>query len=277
VLTDVLAYLRCPTCAAPLRPHQQAVRCPRGHSFDVARQGYVHLAPGLLPHPGDSADMVGARAELLGSGAFDFIGAVLAGAVPPVNGLVIDAGAGTGHHLAAVLDAWPRAVGLAVDVSKPAVRRAARAHPRAGAVLADSWQGLPVAAGVAAVLLNVFAPRNGAEFARVLRPGGSLLVVTPTIDHLADLIDHFDLLRVDPEKPARVDTSLSRWFRQVNESVHQHRLRLTRDQVRALVRMGPSARHVDQARLARRLAIAADPVPVTASIRLARYARVTSP
>ena len=56
----------------------------------------------------------------------------------------------------------PDAVGLALDVSKPALRRAARAHPRAAAALADTWQRLPLADASTAVLLNVFAPRNGA-------------------------------------------------------------------------------------------------------------------
>ena len=64
-----------------------------------------------------------------------------------------------------------RAQGLAFDVTKPALRRAARAHPRVGAVLADTWGPLPLADGSADVLLNVFAPRNGPEMRRVLRPG----------------------------------------------------------------------------------------------------------
>ena len=68
--------------------------------------------------------------------------------------------------------------GLAVDVSKPALRRAAQAHPRAAAIRADLWRRLPVSDGVAALILNVFAPRNGPEYHRVLRPDGLLLVVT---------------------------------------------------------------------------------------------------
>jgi 23S rRNA (guanine745-N1)-methyltransferase len=271
VLTDVLAYLRCPICEGALRSQGQAVRCPRGHSFDVARQGYVHLAPGRLTHPGDSAGMVTARADLLATGAFDFIGTALAAAVPDARGLVLDAGAGTGYHLAAVLDAWPDTVGLAVDVSKPAVRRAARAHPRASAVLADSWHHLPVAHDAAAVLLNVFSPRNGPEFARVLRGDGTLLVVIPTTDHLADLIGRLGLLRVDPDKADRLAAGLTSWFRLVDETVHSRRLSLTREQVSTLVHMGPSARHIDPVRLDGALATLPEPVPVTASVRLVRY------
>src|SRR5688500_14548478 len=126
---DVLAYLRCPVCGEPLGAAPGVLRCPRGHSFDVARQGYVNLSTGRSPHAGDSAEMVTARAEFLDAGHYDFISVALAAAARAGyhGGLVLDAGAGTGRHLAAVLDALPAAPGLALDVSKPALRRAARA------------------------------------------------------------------------------------------------------------------------------------------------------
>lgn len=271
MLADVLPYLRCPVCHDPLAPAGPAVRCGRGHSFDVARHGYLHLAPAGVTHPGDTAGMVAARERLLTSGAYDFIDAALAAAAPPGGDLVVDAGAGTGYHLAALLDARPASVGLAVDVSKPALRRAARCHPRAGAVLADTWHRMPVADGVAATLLNVFAPRNGAEFARVLRPGGILLVVTPTPAHLAELTDRLRLLRVDPDKDDRVVSGLTPWFQPAGDAVHSRRLPLTRAQVRAVAEMGPSARHTAPAWLAAAVAALPEPVTVTASVRVSRY------
>jgi 23S rRNA (guanine745-N1)-methyltransferase len=271
VLTDLLPYLRCPACAEPMTAAGQAVRCQRGHAFDVARQGYVNLAAGRVTHPGDTAAMVGARARWLAGGAYDFLSAELAAQVSGVAGLVLDAGAGTGHHLARVLDANPDAVGLAVDVSKPAVRRAARAHPRAAAVLADSWQRLPVGDHTAAVVLNVFAPRNGAEFYRVLCPDGALLVVTPEPGHLGELVDTLGLLRVPPEKADRVAAGLTPWFRAGTARVLTRTLRLSRAQVHTLVEMGPSAHHTDPQRLVATVATLAEPVLVTASVRLSRY------
>jgi 23S rRNA (guanine745-N1)-methyltransferase len=185
--------------------------------------------------------------------------------------LVVDAGAGTGRQLAAVLDALPGAVGLAVDVSKPALRRAGRSHPRAAAALADTWRPLPLADASVALLLNVFAPRNGPEFRRVLRPDGALLVVTPAEDHLAELIGTLDLLRVDPGKADRVTGSLAGLFDPVATTEHRFHLALTRNEVRTLVGMGPSAWHTDPARLAARLVTLAEPVPVTAAVRLTAY------
>jgi 23S rRNA (guanine745-N1)-methyltransferase len=273
---DVMPYLRCPLCLDELaasdggRP-PRALRCPRGHSFDVAKQGYVNLGTGHTTHTGDTAEMIAARAEFLAEGHYDVIPAAIAQAAGDGDGLVVDAGSGTGHHLARVLDALPRAVGLALDVSKPALRRAARSHPRAAAVLCDVWGPLPLADGAAAVVLNVFAPRNGPEFRRILRPDGRLLVVTPDADHLTELVDALDLLRVDPEKPARTTASLGGWFEPVAETTHRRRLWLGRRQALTVAGMGPSAWHRDPAGLAARVANLPEPVAVTAAFRLTAY------
>ncbi|MER6755740.1 putative RNA methyltransferase [Micromonospora echinofusca] len=287
----IVDRLRCPVCAEPLAEVATggagALRCPRRHSFDVARQGYVNLLAGRAPHAGDTAEMVAARADFLSAGHYDLISAALAAAATEaVDGvtaarrlpagahadgtypLVVDAGAGTGRHLAAVLAALPDAVGLALDVSKPALRRAARAHPRAAAALADTWQRLPLADAGTAVLLNVFAPRNGAEFHRVLDPAGSLLVVTPAADHLAELVGALGLLRVDPAKADRVAESLGGHFTEVAAAEHRRELALTGPEVATLVGMGPSAWHTDPPGLAARVAGLAEPVRVTVAVRL---------
>jgi 23S rRNA (guanine745-N1)-methyltransferase len=271
--SEVLAYLRCPLCDGALAALPGALRCPRGHSFDVARQGYVHLGTGQPVHAGDTGPMVAAREQFLGAGHYDFVSAALAGAARPAYkmGLIVDAGSGTGRHLAAVLDAVPPAMGLALDVSKPALRRAARAHPRAAAALADTWRRLPVADGAAGLVLNVFAPRNGAEFRRVLRADGALLVVTPAADHLTELVGALGLLTVDPDKADRVAASLAPHFAEAGTETHRRTLRLTRDQARTAVEMGPSAWHADPAALAERLAALPEPIAVTAAITLTRY------
>lgn len=266
---DVLKHLRCPNCALPLTEVTGSLRCPRRHTFDIARQGYVNLTAGPLTHTGDTPEMVAARADFLAAGRYDFISAALASASADGD-LVVDAGAGTGRHLAAVLDAHPAAVGLALDISKPAVRRAARAHPRAAAALCDTWQRLPLADGAAGVVLDVFAPRNGAEFHRVLRPDGTLLVVTPTAEHLAELVGPLGLLGVDADKEDRLAASLSPWFVPVDEQRLESSLRLTHAEVSILVGMGPSAWHTDPETLAARIAALPTPATVTASVHLRR-------
>jgi 23S rRNA (guanine745-N1)-methyltransferase len=216
--------------------------------------------------------MVAARVDFLAAGHYAFIAAALSALAPP-TGLAVDVGAGTGWHLGAVLDAHPGLVGLALDSSKYALRRAARSHPRAAAVLCDAWSTLPLADSCASLLLNVFAPRNGEEFARVLRPDGRLLVVTPGPAHLTELVSTLSLLRVDPAKPDRVATSLGPGFAEDGSAVHERVLALSRAEVGTLAGMGPSAWHLDPARLAEAIAGLAEPVRVTAQVRVTGYRR----
>ncbi|MGW4469200.1 putative RNA methyltransferase [Nonomuraea sp. NPDC004354] len=158
--------------------------------------------------------------------------------------VIVDAGAGTGYYLGAVLDAVPHATGIAFDISKHAVKRAARAHERAGAFVADAWRPLPLGDAVADVVMNVFAPRNGTEFARVLRPGGHLIVVIPAGDHLSPLVRELGLLSVDEAKEHRVAESL-RGFEETSRREVRFEMSLTREDVGLVVGMGPSAWHKD--------------------------------
>ncbi|MGH3682987.1 MAG: putative RNA methyltransferase, partial [Natronosporangium sp.] len=100
MLAELVPHLRCPVCHRRLAAAPRALRCDHGHSFDLARTGYAHLATGRLTHPGDTVGMVAARSAFLASGSYDFVSAALAAAATPYPGLVVDAGGGTGHHLA---------------------------------------------------------------------------------------------------------------------------------------------------------------------------------
>lgn len=263
MIDAALPFLRCPVCREPLaRAGGQGLRCGLGHAFDLAKQGYANLTTGRTPHSGDTVEMVTAREEFLAAGHYAFIAEAIAATAPAAAGLVVDAGVGTGYYLARVLEGLPGAAGLGLDVSKPALRRAARAHPRAAAVLADLWQPLPLQDGTADLILNVFAPRNGAEFRRVLRPGGALVVVTPAARHLTELITAYGLIHVDPDKAERVSGSLGAHFTAVSATTLERTLRLTGEEVRTLVGMTPSARHIDLTTLP------ADEVEATAAVEI---------
>ncbi|MFE9423335.1 putative RNA methyltransferase [Kitasatospora sp. NPDC006697] len=278
MLRDLEQYLTCPHCALGLAldPAGRTLRCPGGHAFDVARQGYVSLLPaGANPGTGDTVEMVAARADFLAAGHYAPISRALAetAAEEPGTRLVADLGAGTGHYLAGVLDALPEAVGAALDLSKFALRRAAKAHPRAGAVVCDAWRPLPLADGCADLVLNVFAPRNGPEIQRVLRPGGRLLVVTPTTRHLRELVGALGLLAVDEEKERRIEEKLGPWLTAEGRREVEFELRLGHRDAAAVVGMGPNAWHTDGGALARGLAELPDPVAVTGSVRIGVYRR----
>ena len=275
MLADVVRYLRCPHCAADLTLADASLRCANGHSFDLARQGYVNLLPGGA-HTGtaDTQSMVEARERFLQGGHYDFIAQAVAdaalrslGAVP---GCLLDIGAGTGFYLSRVLRAAPGRAGLALDLSKHALRRAARRSERLGAVVCDVWRPLPVRTAAAALALSVFAPRNPEETRRVLRPDGSLLVVTPAQRHLRELVWALSLLSVEEGKEERLRASLEGHFEAGERTRHETHLVLDHADVEALVMMGPSARHVAQD-LDARIRHLPEPVGVTASVTLAVY------
>lgn len=273
-----VALLACPVCGDPLEavPRDTGLRCPRGHSFDRARQGHVTLLPpGHRPPTGDTAEMVADRVAFLEAGHYAGVTEALAGAVladgPAAS--VLDLGGGTGHHLAGVLDRLPAAVGVVLDSSPYAARRAARAHDRAVAVVADSWARLPVRSEALDRVLVVFAPRNGPEIARVLHPGGRLVVVTPAADHLAEVVGPLELLRVDPDKAARLAATLEPHLTPVRTATHRRRIILPRSAAATLVGMGPHARHRTRAAIEAALAGLPERIEVGVSVDVTTYQR----
>jgi 23S rRNA (guanine745-N1)-methyltransferase len=274
-LAAVAAYVRCPVCAGSVRIGDDQVVCDRGHSFNIARQGYVSLVSGRGgPGTGDSAAMVLAREAFLGGGHYqpvaDALSALAARSDRGGPGLVLDLAGGTGYYLARVLDALDGRLGACVDLSAPALRRAARAHPRAVALGADAWQSLPFADGAAALVLSVFGPRNAAEIRRVLTPGGTLLVATPGAEHLAELREALGLIGIDERKTERLAEAYG-GYADSSVTPVRYELRLGHAELTDLVAMGPSARHIAADELAGRVAALPAAVTVTVDVAVHRY------
>jgi 23S rRNA (guanine745-N1)-methyltransferase len=274
MLDEVVALLACPHCGQTLTAGDRTLRCGAGHGFDIARQGYVSLLGGPRRGiPGDTAAMVDARHRFLSAGHFEPLSdALVELAERAPEGPVLDIGAGTGHHLAAVLDAQPRRAGIALDASKFAARRAAK-HHRAVAIVADASATLPVLSGVIGLALGVFSPRNGAETARVLREDGEYLVVTPNPDHLEELVGPLGLLAVDERKPERLAQALGPHFELQDRAELRWELALSQEAVLAAATMGPSAHHQDPAQLRYQVALLPQPFRTTASMGISRYRR----
>jgi len=251
----VVDALRCSVCASPVTLDERTLRCAQRHSFDLARQGYVNLLHARIPAgTADTAPMVDARAAFLASGAYAPLASAIAEAAGAPSGLVIDAGAGPGYYLSRVLEDAPDAVGLALDVSAIALRRAARAHPRLGAAVWNLWEPWPVGDGVASVVLDVFSPRNASEFHRVLAPGGRLVVASPLPGHLAELGDL--VLAVDARKEERLEAALGGFFSRESAVEVVRTSEFSAAQVRDVVAMGPAGFHLDRDGRRERLAAA---------------------
>ncbi|MCL2735755.1 MAG: SAM-dependent methyltransferase [Propionibacteriaceae bacterium] len=240
----------CPVCAGDLvsEPDGRCLRCDRGHSFDVARQGYVSLVTGSGVR-GDTAAMVQARADLLASGVYEPIADGLADAVgtcwTPTGspGLMADLGGGTGWYAARLLDRFPDLDGVLLDASAQAAKAAVRAHPRLSVATTDLWKSIPLRTASVDLAVVVFAPRNPGEIARILVPGGACLVVTPRANHLRELRATLPMLDIEADKDQRLLDQFAA-FEPGPTRVVEYQTAMTARQVAGIVHMGPSAYHV---------------------------------
>jgi 23S rRNA (guanine745-N1)-methyltransferase len=198
------SILQCPVCRLPLRLAAGGYQCGAMHTFDAARQGYVNL---LLAHkknskvPGDDPAMVQSRRRFLDHGYYqrvsDAINATIGDALSarPTGGdcTLLDAGCGEGYYLQRLKAALAQGKTAdlpvtchGVDVSKYAVRQATQ-RDRTVSWFVASINDLPFQDGSLDLVLSVFSPTNLGEFARILKPSGSLLFVSPGPRHLNGL------------------------------------------------------------------------------------------
>lgn len=252
-----------------------------GHSFDVAKQGYVTLAAGAgLKHAGDDADMVTARETYLSKGHFaPFVEAVTDAMQDIVeqapehvdDPALLEVGAGTGYYLAHTLDSLHDARGIGLDISTHAAKHLAKCHPRVGAVVADVWERLPIRDQSIHAISVVFAPRNPAEFQRILAPGGEVVVLTPTAGHLDELREPLGILGVEDGKVERMYDQAAGYLTQAAEPIDiSFPILLDKASIAAQVGMSPSARHISAEELAERMARLPETMQVTAHARLDR-------
>ncbi|MDK7047031.1 methyltransferase domain-containing protein [Corynebacterium sp. UMB0012] len=257
-----------------------------GHSFDVAKQGYVTLATGAgLKHKGDDMDMVNARETYLAMGHFaPFVEAVTGAVQDALDSAslaestpasLLEVGAGTGYYLAHTLDSIAEARGVGLDISPHAAKHLAKCHSRVGAVVADVWERLPIRDESVNAISVVFAPRNPAEFQRVLAPGGQVIVLTPGAGHLDELREPLGILGVEEGKVERMYEQAEGFLEQAADPVDiSFPIELDKASVAAQVGMSPSARHISAGELAERMAALPPTLTVTARARLDRLRAV---
>ncbi|MGO8949014.1 MAG: putative RNA methyltransferase [Ktedonobacterales bacterium] len=278
------SVLACPYCSGELLPHGDALSCANRHSFDLARRGYVNLSLGR--HPGDTKQMLLARRAFLDAGYYQPLSLAINQRIATYlsrravdtpasrhQPAILDAGCGEGYYterLASYLaDSDLPAVRAAslfgLDISRDAILLAAkRCAGRTGTffIVADIKARLPFVTAGLEVLLNVFAPRNPAEFARVMLPGGLLLVVIPRPDHLEELRAYLPLLNIEAQKRERVLAQFAGAFSLVETRELRYRLSLDAEAVTWLLAMTPLRRREHVAR------IEAEPVEITVGFTL---------
>ncbi|MDR1795779.1 MAG: methyltransferase domain-containing protein [Erysipelotrichaceae bacterium] len=177
--------LRCPVCQEPLKKEAHRFICPKGHSFDIARQGYVNL---LLKqsdkHFGDAPEMILARHAFLHQNYYQPLYQYLTNHFHSCKGSLLDIGCGEGYFTNALCQNQDLEV-YGVDISKKALQIAARELPAQFIVAAS--QNLPFFANSFDEVISLFTPVDLNEIIRVLKPGGSLTLISPGPKHLLEL------------------------------------------------------------------------------------------
>ena len=233
--------LICPHCGESLRRESRTFGCANGHSFDIAREGYVNLASQrAAKKAADTKEMVDARLRFLARGLYDPLIDRLKELSGDVPGPIVDVGCGPAFYLERL--AGTRAA-TGIDLSKAALKRAARALPEATFAVADIEEGIPVATAAAGVVLSVFAPRPTDELSRILHPEGRLIVVAAGPDHVHELRDGLGLLTVPTDKETSLKEKLAPRFEIESLDHLTFPLDLDAEAATDLVAMGPNAWH----------------------------------
>ena len=190
---------KCPSCGLALTLNAESqpktYSCTNGHSFDMAKEGYLNLL--LAQHkrsrnPGDSDDMIRSRQRFLATGHYSSLSETLVDLVSNsamgFDQTLIDLGCGEGHYLQQLRNASPDLKLLGLDISKFAVRSAAKRKMDARLVV-DSAFNIPLFENRVDTAISVFSPISSEETARILKPGGTLIMVGPGEEHLSGLTE----------------------------------------------------------------------------------------
>ncbi len=189
--------LACPIDGAPLEKKQKEYSCINGHTFDIAKQGYINLLP--VQHkrskqPGDSKEMVLARKSFLNSSVYqnvaDTITEIISSFESSEYTSLLDAGCGEGYYLNYLYNAFNKNTGkysyIGLDISKLAIAEAAKRNSQITWVVGTN-RAPPLYANSIDIILCVFGFYSFEGFNKVLKPGGKIILVEPEAEHLKEL------------------------------------------------------------------------------------------
>ena len=245
--------LECPYCHGALQKIGKTLFCDQRHAFDIARSGYINLQPARSRTslvPGDNKKQLLRRASFLAKGFFDFVSRRMVETFlrvrPDASAIqVLDAGCGTGYHLERVVmglsEGDVRCGGLGLDVSKGAVQIALQSPSVDGCIISNIWERWPIRSAAVDCLINVFAPKNFGEMARVLSADGLLCIAYPGEEHLAELRPIVPLMGIRKQKRSEYLIEAKRVFEDVWLEEGCDVINLSRCDMSDLVLMGPNA------------------------------------
>ncbi|ENU4317295.1 putative RNA methyltransferase [Acinetobacter baumannii] len=233
--------LMCPVCRQRLELVSKTWRCEQGHSYDIAKQGYVNLHVVQHKHsknPGDTPESVDARRAFLQGGYYQPLQQAVVHLLKDLKAkMVLDIGCGEGYYTSAMQQVVEQCIG--VDIAKNAVQRAAKLNDKVTWVV-GTGATLPVIDQSMDVCTSLFSPIPQTEILRVLKDDGYLIVVTPATDHLYAMREAL-FEQVNPHTPQKFVEQLQDLFELKEQQVIDAPLVLDQQALKNLIAMTPYA------------------------------------
>ncbi len=231
----------CPVCRQRLELVSKTWRCEQGHSYDIAKQGYVNLHVVQHKHsknPGDTPESVDARRAFLQGGYYQPLQQAVVHLLKQLKAkTVLDIGCGEGYYTSAMQQVVEQCIG--VDIAKNAVQRAAKLNDKVTWVV-GTGATLPVIDQSMDVCTSLFSPIPQTEILRVLKDDGYLIVVTPATDHLYAMREAL-FEQVNPHTPQKFVEQLQDLFELKEQQVIDAPLVLDQQALKNLIAMTPYA------------------------------------
>ena len=243
----------CPICQENLTLVESSLKCDHRHSFDLAKFGYVNLAPQIKQSANYDKENFQNRQQILESG---FYQAILKGisdilATKPSAKTVLDIGCGEGFYSRKLQEVHPEKTFYAFDISKDSVQIAAKSESN----WAVNWfvgdlAHLPIKDASMDILLDIFSPANYGEFRRVLSKDGILIKVIPTENHLKEIRQMVqDQLTKKDYSNQDIKEHFQEHFSIQSSQIASLTKPITAEQRQALLSMTPLLFHVDQSKI----------------------------
>ena len=243
----------CPICQENLTLVETSLKCDNRHSFDLAKFGYVNLAPQIKQSANYDKENFQNRQQILEAGFYQAILEVISDllATKPSAKTVLDIGCGEGFYSRKLQETHPDKSFYAFDISKDSVQIAAKSESN----WAINWfvgdlARLPIKDANMDVLLDIFSPANYGEFRRVLSKDGILIKVIPTENHLKEIRQLAqDQLTKKDYSNQDIKEHFQEHFIIQSSQIASLTKPITAEQRQALLSMTPILFHVDQSKI----------------------------
>lgn len=243
----------CPICQENLTLLENSLKCNNRHSFDLAKFGYVNLAPQIKQSANYDKENFQNRQEILEAGFYHAILEAISDllANSETSTTVLDIGCGEGFYSRKLQENHPEKTFYAFDISKDSVQIAAKSEPN----WAVNWfvgdlARLPIKDASMDILLDIFSPANYGEFRRVLSKDGILIKVIPTENHLKEIRQRVqDQLTNKDYSNQDIKNHFQEHFTILSNQTVSLTNTITAEQLQALLSMTPLLFHVDQTKI----------------------------